>query len=202
MIEVRTGGLGARGLSREGQVWVMLWGSGSVGDTRSKTVSLYMQGMHGDRSLAKDAGGNPLTKSVTVSGIDIDNIAGSTGDEVTVGDLTDSEQYAGRLRQQITYKRHHRSRQPGQRPLVQADRQPTEVLRPHHRRLHPHRTDLHQHLPDRREEVAHHGRQHRLRRLWHGHQRGQPRRLVVRRRRNLHPHLVRTQRRHGGFVHF
>ncbi|MFD9051731.1 RHS repeat domain-containing protein [Streptomyces zaomyceticus] len=77
--------------------------TGAVGNTRSKTVSLYMQGMHGDRRLAKDTNGNPLTKSVTVPGIDIDNIAGSTGDEVTVGDITDSEQYAGRLRQRITY---------------------------------------------------------------------------------------------------
>ncbi|MFF6873667.1 polymorphic toxin-type HINT domain-containing protein [Streptomyces sp. NPDC012450] len=77
--------------------------TGSVGNIRSKTTSLYMQGMHGDRRLAKDADGKPLTKSVTVPGIDIDNIAGNTGDEVTVGDITDSEQYAGQLRQQITY---------------------------------------------------------------------------------------------------
>ncbi|MFF0561700.1 RHS repeat-associated core domain-containing protein [Streptomyces sp. NPDC004266] len=77
--------------------------TGAIGNTRSKTVSLYMQGMNGDRRLAKDANENPLTKSVTVPGIDIDNIAGSTGDEVTVGDATDSDQYAGQLRQQITY---------------------------------------------------------------------------------------------------
>ncbi|WP_329111804.1 hypothetical protein [Streptomyces sp. NBC_01353] len=77
--------------------------TGSVGATRSKTVSLYMQGMHGDRLKAKDANGNPLTRSVTVAGIDIDNVAGTTGDDLTVGDATDNEQYAGRLRQQITY---------------------------------------------------------------------------------------------------
>ncbi|WP_241845543.1 polymorphic toxin-type HINT domain-containing protein [Streptomyces sp. CB02261] len=77
--------------------------TGAAGNTRSKTVSLYMQGMHGDRRLAKDANGNPLTKSVTIPGIDIDNIAGNTGDEVTVGNVTDSEQYAGQLRQQIAY---------------------------------------------------------------------------------------------------
>ncbi|MFJ2937951.1 RHS repeat-associated core domain-containing protein [Streptomyces sp. NPDC087219] len=77
--------------------------TGSVGNTRSKTVSLYMQGMHGDRLKAKDANGNPLTKSVTVPGIDIDNVTGSTGDELTVSDATDSEQYQGQLRQQITY---------------------------------------------------------------------------------------------------
>ncbi|MFB7454767.1 RHS repeat-associated core domain-containing protein [Streptomyces sp. NPDC056194] len=77
--------------------------TGAAGNTRSKTVTLYMQGMNGDRRLAKDTNGEPLTKSVTVPGIDIDNIAGSTGDEVTVGDVTDNDQYAGQLRQQITY---------------------------------------------------------------------------------------------------
>ncbi|QGZ47029.1 hypothetical protein GPZ77_00035 [Streptomyces sp. QHH-9511] len=77
--------------------------TGAVGNTRSKTVSLYLQGMHGDRLLAKDANGNPLTRSVTVAGIDIDNETGTTGDELTVGDVTDSEHYAGRLRQKITY---------------------------------------------------------------------------------------------------
>ncbi|MCX5389803.1 RHS repeat-associated core domain-containing protein [Streptomyces sp. NBC_00094] len=77
--------------------------TGAIGNTRSKTVSLYMQGMHGDRLKAKDSNGNPLTRSVTVPGIDIDNVVGSTGDEVTVADATDSEQYAGQLRQQITY---------------------------------------------------------------------------------------------------
>ncbi|MDX2564817.1 RHS repeat-associated core domain-containing protein [Streptomyces sp. TX20-6-3] len=77
--------------------------TGSVGNIRSKTVSLYMQGMHGDRLKAKDANGDPLTRSVSVAGIDLDNVPGSTGDELTVGDATDSEQYQGRLRQQITY---------------------------------------------------------------------------------------------------
>ncbi|WP_308368917.1 RHS repeat-associated core domain-containing protein [Streptomyces sp. ISL-36] len=77
--------------------------TGPVGVTRSKTVSLYMQGMHGDRLKAKDANGDPLTRSVTIPGIDIDNVAGSTGDEVTVADATDSEQYQGQLRQRITY---------------------------------------------------------------------------------------------------
>ncbi|MFF3315432.1 RHS repeat domain-containing protein [Streptomyces sp. NPDC003035] len=77
--------------------------TGSVGATRSKTVSLYMQGMHGDRLMAKDANGTPLTRSVTVPGIDVDNVPGSTGDELNVNDTTDSDQYAGQLRQQITY---------------------------------------------------------------------------------------------------
>ncbi|MEW1694926.1 RHS repeat-associated core domain-containing protein [Streptomyces sp. NPDC091278] len=73
--------------------------TGSVGATRSKTVSLYMQGMHGDRLQAQGA-----TRSVTVPGIDIDNDnVPNSGDEITVGDATDSEQYQGRLRQQITY---------------------------------------------------------------------------------------------------
>ncbi|MFH8627425.1 polymorphic toxin-type HINT domain-containing protein [Streptomyces vietnamensis] len=72
--------------------------TGAEGNTRSKTVSVYMQGMHGDRLKASS-----LTRTATVTGIDIDNVPGSTGDEVTIADLTDSDQYAGQLRQQITY---------------------------------------------------------------------------------------------------
>ncbi|MFD7320124.1 RHS repeat-associated core domain-containing protein [Streptomyces sp. NPDC059875] len=77
--------------------------TGAVGATRSKTVSQYMQGMHGDRLKAKDANGNPLTRSVTVPGIDLDNVAGTTSDNRNVADITDSDHYAGQLRQQITY---------------------------------------------------------------------------------------------------
>ncbi|MGC0208408.1 polymorphic toxin-type HINT domain-containing protein [Streptomyces levis] len=57
--------------------------------TRSKMVSLYLQGMHGD----KNADGT--TKSVSVEPLldtDVDFVA-----------VTDSNQYAGRLRQQVTY---------------------------------------------------------------------------------------------------
>jgi RHS repeat-associated protein len=56
---------------------------------RSKTVSLYLQGMHGD----KNADGT--TKSVSVEPL-LDT-------DVDFGAVTDSDQYAGRLRQQITY---------------------------------------------------------------------------------------------------
>ncbi|GHA86214.1 RHS repeat-associated core domain-containing protein [Streptomyces termitum] len=77
--------------------------TGAPGNTRSKTVSLYMQGMHGDRLKAKDANGKPLTRSVTVAGIDLDNVPGSTGDELEMSDSLDQEPYAGRLRQQTTY---------------------------------------------------------------------------------------------------
>ncbi|MBP2579535.1 RHS repeat-associated protein [Streptomyces sp. PvR006] len=77
--------------------------TGAEGNTRSKTVSVYMQGMNGDRLQGKDINNNPLTRTATVTGIDIDNVPGSTGDEVTIADLTDSNQYAGQLRQQITF---------------------------------------------------------------------------------------------------
>ncbi|MFG3042194.1 RHS repeat-associated core domain-containing protein [Streptomyces sp. NPDC048330] len=77
--------------------------TGAVGNTRNKTVSLYLQGMHGDRRLAKDADGKPLTKTVTLQGINLDNVTGATSDDLTVADATDVEPYAGRLRQQITY---------------------------------------------------------------------------------------------------
>ncbi|WP_164410084.1 RHS repeat-associated core domain-containing protein [Streptomyces salinarius] len=63
--------------------------TGRVGETRSKTVSLYMQGMHGDKK--KDG----TTKSVTVQPLldtDIDFTA-----------ATDSDRYAGVLRQAVTY---------------------------------------------------------------------------------------------------
>ncbi|MET8973814.1 putative adhesin [Streptomyces hydrogenans] len=71
--------------------------TGAVGATRSKTVSLYMQGMHGDRLK------NGQTRSVTIAGIDVDNIPGSTGDDLAVSDSLDRDVYAGHLRQRITY---------------------------------------------------------------------------------------------------
>ncbi|KPI03717.1 RHS repeat-associated core domain containing protein-containing protein [Actinobacteria bacterium OK074] len=58
--------------------------------TQTKTVSLYMQGMHGDKR--KDT---TDTRSVTVAGIDV------AGLDVT--DFADSDPYAGFLREQITY---------------------------------------------------------------------------------------------------
>ncbi|WP_307798678.1 RHS repeat-associated core domain-containing protein [Streptomyces beijiangensis] len=63
-----------------------------VGDTnhpQSKTVSVYLQGMNGDKKA------DGTSRSVSVPGISF------TG--ATVASLTDSDQYAGTLREQITY---------------------------------------------------------------------------------------------------
>ncbi|WP_280882461.1 RHS repeat-associated core domain-containing protein [Streptomyces pseudovenezuelae] len=63
--------------------------AGDSDGTQSKTVSLYLQGMNGDKQ--KDG----TTRSVSVAGIDF------TG--LDVADQTDSDPYAGQLREQITY---------------------------------------------------------------------------------------------------
>jgi RHS repeat-associated protein len=63
--------------------------TGISGGTQTKTVSLYLQGMNGDKQ--KDG----TTRSVSVSGIDF------TG--LDVADQTDSAPYSGVLREQITY---------------------------------------------------------------------------------------------------
>ncbi|MFF4831563.1 RHS repeat-associated core domain-containing protein [Streptomyces sp. NPDC001315] len=63
---------------------------GIAGKTQTKTVSLYLQGMDGDKR--KDT---TVTRSVSVAGIDF------TG--LDVADQTDSDPYAGFLREQITY---------------------------------------------------------------------------------------------------
>ncbi|KPI17621.1 hypothetical protein OK074_1642, partial [Actinobacteria bacterium OK074] len=62
---------------------------GETTSTQSKTVTVYMQGMDGD----EQAGGG--TASASSAGIDF------TG--LTVPDVTDSDQYAGFTREQITY---------------------------------------------------------------------------------------------------
>lgn len=71
--------------------------SGEVGTTRSKSVSLYMQGMYGDKRA------NGTSRTDTVQGIDLDNDTAATGGEYDVADIADSDHYAGQLRQQITY---------------------------------------------------------------------------------------------------
>ncbi|MFG3295572.1 RHS repeat-associated core domain-containing protein [Streptomyces sp. NPDC048179] len=78
------------------RTWSIWRGYGKVTDTtgdsdgtQSKTVSLYLQGMNGDKQ--KDG----TTRSVSVAGIDF------TG--LDVADQTDSAPYAGQLREQITY---------------------------------------------------------------------------------------------------
>ncbi|EHN76264.1 hypothetical protein SMCF_4245 [Streptomyces coelicoflavus ZG0656] len=63
--------------------------TGRAGETRSKTVSLYMQGMHGDKK--KDG----TTKSVTVPPL-LDT-------DVDFSAPYDSDRYKGVLRQQVTY---------------------------------------------------------------------------------------------------
>ncbi|MEU2419605.1 RHS repeat-associated core domain-containing protein [Streptomyces sp. NPDC007851] len=63
--------------------------TGASSETRSKTVSLYLQGMDGDRQ--KDG----TTRSVSVPGI------GFTG--LSVADQTDSDRFAGFTREQVTY---------------------------------------------------------------------------------------------------
>ncbi|MEU3901294.1 polymorphic toxin-type HINT domain-containing protein [Streptomyces sp. NPDC029519] len=62
--------------------------TGAVGTTRSKTVSLYLQGMHGDKNKTG-------TKSVSIEPL-LDT-------DADVPAVTDSNQYKGMLRQQITY---------------------------------------------------------------------------------------------------
>ncbi|MFF7139467.1 RHS repeat domain-containing protein [Streptomyces sp. NPDC008196] len=63
--------------------------TGEVGAVRSKTVKLFMQGMNGDKQL------DGTTRAASVEPIPM------TG--VTLSAATDSDQYAGQLRQQITY---------------------------------------------------------------------------------------------------
>ncbi|WP_330290788.1 RHS repeat domain-containing protein [Streptomyces sp. NBC_00576] len=63
---------------------------GIAGATQSKTVSTYLQGMHGDKLK-----GTATTRSASVAGIDF------TG--LDVADQTDSDPYAGFLRERITY---------------------------------------------------------------------------------------------------
>lgn len=62
--------------------------TGAVGTTRSKSVSIYMQGMDGDKT---ETG----TRDVTLAGVDVAGL--------DVPNIADSDQFSGRLRQQITY---------------------------------------------------------------------------------------------------
>ncbi|MEV7618039.1 RHS repeat-associated core domain-containing protein [Streptomyces sp. NPDC089799] len=64
--------------------------TGALGGTRSKSVKVFMQGMHGDK--LKAAG---TSRTAVVTGIDVPG--------VTVADANDYDQYAGSLRQEITY---------------------------------------------------------------------------------------------------
>ncbi|MFF9755111.1 RHS repeat domain-containing protein [Streptomyces sp. NPDC014344] len=63
--------------------------TGEVGAVRFKTVKLFMQGMHGDKQL------NGTTRTASVEPIAMPG--------VTLSAAADSDQYAGQLRQEITY---------------------------------------------------------------------------------------------------
>ncbi|WP_230194831.1 RHS repeat-associated core domain-containing protein [Streptomyces sp. NBC_00080] len=63
--------------------------SGALQSTRSKTVSLFLQGMHGDKK--KDG----TTKSVTLAPLAAPALGAAS--------LTDSDQYAGLTREQVVY---------------------------------------------------------------------------------------------------
>ncbi|MFJ5260471.1 polymorphic toxin-type HINT domain-containing protein [Streptomyces sp. NPDC088387] len=71
--------------------------TGDAGTTRSKSVSLYMQGMDGDKR--KDG----TRRTAVVKGIDLSNDSTTTTDDLNIADVDDLERYAGQLRQQITY---------------------------------------------------------------------------------------------------
>ncbi|MFD7875497.1 RHS repeat-associated core domain-containing protein [Streptomyces sp. NPDC059766] len=64
--------------------------------TKSRTVDVYLQGMNGDRVLGPDGKLDPTARrSATAKPVAVSGLA--------VADLTDSGQYAGFARQQITY---------------------------------------------------------------------------------------------------
>ncbi|MDW4910957.1 RHS repeat-associated core domain-containing protein [Streptomyces sp. ADMS] len=84
------------------RTWSVFRGYGQVtatkgtGTTRSKTVSIYLQGMDGDRLL--DADGEldaSARRSASVAGVDVSGL--------DVADQTDSQPYAGFLRERISY---------------------------------------------------------------------------------------------------
>ncbi|MFJ9537082.1 RHS repeat-associated core domain-containing protein [Streptomyces sp. NPDC101225] len=67
---------------------VTAW-TGATSVTRSKTVSLYLQGMDGDKKT------DGTTKSVSLAPLAAPDLGAAS--------LTDSNQYAGQLREQVTY---------------------------------------------------------------------------------------------------
>ncbi|MFD3682482.1 polymorphic toxin-type HINT domain-containing protein [Streptomyces sp. NPDC058613] len=64
--------------------------TGAVGKTRSKTVKVFMQGMHGDKRKGTSTTRTAVTTAVPVPGLDIPH-------------LNDDDQYSGFQRQEITY---------------------------------------------------------------------------------------------------
>ncbi|MGP2438474.1 RHS repeat-associated core domain-containing protein [Streptomyces sp. JW3] len=89
-------------VSADERTWSIWRGYGMVTTTKgagasaTKTVSLYRQGMNGDRLLGSDGKLDPDSRrTATVKGMDF------TG--LDVPDQTDTEQYSGMLREQISY---------------------------------------------------------------------------------------------------
>jgi RHS repeat-associated protein len=64
--------------------------TGAAGTTQSKTVSLFMRGMNGDKLE-----GTTATRTASTAGIDVPGL--------DVPDISDAKQYAGFAREQITY---------------------------------------------------------------------------------------------------
>ncbi|MFJ9117374.1 polymorphic toxin-type HINT domain-containing protein [Streptomyces sp. NPDC102394] len=71
-----------------GYAQVTAW-TGATSVTRSKTVSLFLQGMHGDKT------GDGTTKSVTVAPLSSPTFGAAS--------VTDKDEYAGQLREQVAY---------------------------------------------------------------------------------------------------
>lgn len=71
--------------------------TGPAGAPRTKAMTVYMQGMNGDKRK------NGTTRDAAVQGIDLDNDPSETTDNLTVANLNDDQQLAGQVRQQITY---------------------------------------------------------------------------------------------------
>ncbi|MFI8104012.1 polymorphic toxin-type HINT domain-containing protein [Streptomyces sp. NPDC086023] len=72
--------------------------SGTTDTDRTKTVQVFMQGMNGDRLKNTDPTTNTPRRSATVTPIDIDGSG-----PISITSWVDNDQYAGFLRQQVTY---------------------------------------------------------------------------------------------------
>ncbi|MEV7416886.1 polymorphic toxin-type HINT domain-containing protein [Streptomyces sp. NPDC089919] len=68
--------------------------TGLAGDARTKSTRVYMQGMHGDKLKDKTT-----TRTNKIAAIDLDGDATA----VTIPDWDDLDQYAGFLREEVTY---------------------------------------------------------------------------------------------------
>lgn len=71
---------------------------GTTDTARTKTVQVFMQGMNGDRLKSTDPKTGTPRRTATVTPVDIDG-SGS----IAITAWTDNDQYAGYLRQEVTY---------------------------------------------------------------------------------------------------